>query len=171
MNRRDFIYLLGALSAAPRILGSSTANYSKIAYPGKSGRLIYVPDKENNWIPDFSNCGYMGGGARLPDVRVRGEVAAGLTDATARIQEALDKVSKMPPDREGFRGAVLLKKGVHMMSDTLRVNTSGVVLRGEGSDETGTVLVATRKERHVLIEIRGSGFGKPVVGAVRRIAN
>ena len=170
MNRRDFIYLLGAVSAAPAVLGSNAVNYSKIAYPGKTGKLIYVPDKDGNSIPDFSNCGYMGGGTRLPNVPVRTEVAAEPTDARARIQEAIDKVSKMPLGREGFRGAVLLKKGVHKISDTIRINAGGVVLRGEGSDETGTVLVATRKERHALIEIHGAGFGKPV-GASRRIAN
>src|SRR5687768_13039838 len=135
MNRRDFIYLLGALSVAQAATGSVLANYSKIAYPGRTGRLIYVPDKDGNSIPDFSNCGYMGSGVRLPDVPVRAEVRAELTDARQRIQEAVDKVSKMPASREGFRGAVLLKKGVHKISDTIRLNTSGVVLRGEGSGE------------------------------------
>lgn len=168
MKRREFLYLLAALSAAPSAHGSPVGNYSKLAYPGRSGRLIYVPDELGNSIPDFSNCGYMGGGVRLPEVPVRAEVVAQASDARERIQDAIDSVSKMFPNRNGFRGAILLKKGVHKVSDTIRIETSGVVLRGEGHSEAGTTLVATRKERHSLIEIRGGGYGK-AVGQPRRI--
>src|SRR5215213_932333 len=165
MDRRHFISLLGTLPAAAEILGSSRSNYSKIAYPGKSGRLIYVPDERGNSIPDFSNCGYMGGGVRLPSVEARAEVVAEAGDARQRIQDAIDKVSKLPLKKDGFRGAIVLKKGVHTISDTIRITTSGVVLRGEGSGEGGTTLIATRRERHALIEIHGSGFGKNMATA------
>ena len=166
MKRREFIQLLGMLPTASAILGSTPANYSKLVYPGKSGRLIYVPDEKGNSLPDFSNCGYMGGNVRLPDVQVRTEVHAQPSDARERIQEAIDRVSKLPLARDGFRGAVLLKKGVHKISDTIRITASGIVLRGE----TGTTLVATRRERHSLIEIRGAGLGK-IIGTGRRITD
>ena len=45
-------------------------NHSKLVYPGPDGRLVYVPDEKGNIIPDFSHCGYMGGGVALPDVPV-----------------------------------------------------------------------------------------------------
>lgn len=168
MNRRDFIHLLSALPLAQTAFGLSASNYSKIVYPNKSGRLIYVPDENGNTIPDFSNCGYMGGGMKLPSVPVRVEIALGEGDARERIQTAIDKVSKLPVDKRGFRGAVLIKKGVHKISGTIRIQASGVMLRGEGQDENGTVLVATEKKQHALIEIRGHGFGK-TTGTARRI--
>ena len=148
--------------------GSELPNYSKIVYPGKSGRLIYLPDENGNTIPDFSNCGYMGGGARLPDVPVQAEVRSEPGDARERIQSAIDRVSKMPRDSRGFRGAVLMRKGSHKIEGTLRITASGIVLKGEGQKENGTVLTATRRKQHPLIEIRGAGFGK-ISGMPRRI--
>lgn len=168
MNRRDFIRLVSALPLTPAALAFSLTNYSKIVYPGKNGRLVYTPDENGNTIPDFSNCGNMGGGVKLPGVPVRAEVAVGQSDAKERIQAAIDKVSAMPPDKRGFRGAVLIKKGVHKIDGTIRLTAGGVVLRGEGQDENGTVLVATQKKQHALIEIRGTGFGK-TNGKGRRI--
>lgn len=168
MDRREFIHLLSAVPIATSALGYSLPNHSKIVYPGKDGKLIYVPDEKGNTIPDFSNCGFMGGGVRLPDVPVRAEVAAGESDARERIQAAIDKVSKRSIDKRGFRGAVLIKKGVHKISDTIRINASGIVLRGEGQDDNGTVLIAAKRKQHTLIEIKGRGFGN-TAGTPRRI--
>jgi len=86
-------------------------NYSELVYPGEDGRLIYMPDEKDNIIPDFSHAGYMGGGVKLPDVPVRVTVEPGKGNDALRIQAAIDRVSKMPLDRNGFRGAVLLKRG------------------------------------------------------------
>lgn len=172
MQRREFLHLLAAAAAPLSVmaLDISPANYSKIVYPGKNGRLIYVPDEKGNTIPDFSNCGYMGGGVKLPTLPVRAVVAAPKEgDAGKSIQAAIDKVSKRPPDKRGFRGAVLLKKGVYKINEPLRINTGGVVLRGEGQDENGTVLVATQKKQHSLIEVQGQGFGKTTTAPARRI--
>ena len=46
----------------------------------------------------------------------------------------------MPADEEGFRGAVVLRRGTYYLKDRIYLRT-GVVLRGEGSGEDGTVLV------------------------------
>ena len=35
-----------------------------------SGRLVYAEDEHGNRIPDFSNCGYKGGGVEIPEVYV-----------------------------------------------------------------------------------------------------
>jgi hypothetical protein len=70
-----------------------------------------VPDENGNAIPDFSNCGYMGGGVKLPDVPVRATVSPGQCDSAESIQAAIDKVSAMSPDKNGFLGAVLIRKG------------------------------------------------------------
>ena len=162
MHRRDFLVLLAATPTLAR--AAVTDNYSKLVYPGKNGRLIYVPDEKGNTIPDFSNCGYMGGGVEPPKIRVAASVKPGNNNDAVAIQSAIDTVSTLPPDKNGFRGAVLLKSGTYKIGEPIRISTSGVVLRGE--DET--VLIATRREQHSLIVVAGRGGGK-TSGAPARI--
>ena len=94
------IYLLGFVGVLALVLvcvGTVRAegNYSGLVYPGTDGRLVYVPDERGNAIPDFSHCGYMGGGVALPDVPVVMVVqpSAG-GDDTDRLQAAIDAVSE-----------------------------------------------------------------------------
>ena len=129
------------LSGYVNTVQAEEKNYSKLVYPGKDGRLVYTPDDKGNIIPDFSHAGYMGGGVKLPDVPVKTTVESGKGNDAARIQAAIDKVSKMPVDKKGFRGAVLLKKGRYELAEPVRITASGIVLRGEGQDEEGTVLI------------------------------
>jgi hypothetical protein len=121
------------------------------------GKLSYVPDEHGNRVIDFSYAGYMGGGVLLPDapVRVTVPVVAGEQDATARIQAAIDYVSSLQPDARGIRGAVLLEKGTYPIGTALSINASGVVLRGQGQDQGGTVLLAKGLDRRTLIQIAG----------------
>ncbi len=139
--------------------------YSKLIYPGPDGKLVYKPDPNGDFIPDFSMCGYMGGGVPLPvlPVKVTVQPGDGRTDDRARIQAAIAAVSKLSPDASGFRGAVLLKKGHYRVSGSLYINTSGVVLRGEGQDADGTVLLATKKASHTLIVVGNKGHPKELV--------
>ncbi len=134
---------------------------SSIAYMGPDGKLVYVPDYKGNRVIDFSNAGYMGGGVPIPDVQARVAVEPGEGDDTARIQQAIDEVSQLPVGPDGFRGAVLLKKGRYEIEGTLYVRTGGVVLRGEGQDEGGTLLFGSGNKPRNLIEI-GSSKG-PVI--------
>src|SRR5207247_304622 len=76
-------------------------------------------------------------------------------DSTARIQAALDSVAALSPDTNGLRGAVLLLKGRHEILGSLRLKASGVVLRGQGMSEDGTILVAAGLDRRTLIRIAG----------------
>ena len=83
---------------------------------------------------DFSHAGYMGGGVALPDVPVKKTIEpSGGDDDTATIQAAIDEVSKLPLEN-GWRGAVLLAPGTYPCEGTIRISTSGVVLRGSGAD-------------------------------------
>ena len=50
-------------------------------------------------------------------------------DDYSRIQAAIDKVSKLEPNKDGFRGVLMFGKGVYRLSDTLRIQKSGIVLR------------------------------------------
>jgi hypothetical protein len=112
-----------------------------LVYPGTDGKMVYVADSLGNRIPDFSNAGYMGGGMPLPYVPVKEIVWPVPGDNSANIQAAIDKVSSIAPDASGFRGAVLLKMGIYELEKPIAIKASGVVLRGEGMSEIGTILV------------------------------
>jgi hypothetical protein len=146
-------------------------NTSSLVYPGKDGKLVYVADERGNRIPDFSHAGYSGGGAPLPQAPVKATVAPGEGDDGARIQAAIDAVSKLPLDKRGLRGAVLLKKGRYEIAGALRIAASGVVVRGEGQDENGTVLIAAGIQKRILIEVSGSGEPREVPGTRREITD
>lgn len=133
------------------------AEFSQIVFPGEDGKMEYVPDYKGNRVADFSNCGYMGGGVALPEVPVAVvvEPVNEEIDATPIIQKAIDEVSELPLSPEGFRGAVLLKKGTYTIRGTLSIHASGVVLRGEGQGEDGTVLYSRGEGRKNILEIKG----------------
>ncbi|NMC40746.1 MAG: hypothetical protein GYA43_06175 [Bacteroidales bacterium] len=121
---------------------------TSLVYPGTDGRLVYVSDSLGNTIPDFSNAGYKGGGVPIPYVAVKKTIWPLPGDNSANIQAAIDQVAALPPDVSGFRGAVLLKAGIYELDKPLYIRTSGVVLRGEGMSDIGTILVGkTPKEK------------------------
>ncbi|GCE50910.1 hypothetical protein EI42_02276 [Thermosporothrix hazakensis] len=125
----------------------------------KNGKLqyrMYANEGESeaiHTIPDFSYCGYRGGGVRLPQLPVRQVLTPVPGDNRARIQQAIDAVSSLPADNDGFRGAVLLKAGTYTVDGPLFLRTGGVVLRGEGQGPTGTVLIDTLREQHDFIQV------------------
>jgi len=137
---------------------------SQLAYIGNDGRLtynFYANEGETsvvNRLPDFSFCGYKGGGVAIPDVPVKVIIQPTSSDDTAYIQSAIDTVSAYPLDANGFRGAVLLRAGRYQVSSSLRIQASGVILRGEGQDILGTVLEAVTPFDYDVI-ILGSGSG------------
>ncbi|TGE24213.1 pectate lyase [Hymenobacter aquaticus] len=149
----------------------------------KDGRLVYAPDSLGNRIPDFSYCGYRAGEQAIPLVPIKVLVPALPGDATARIQAALDYVAALPLGKDGFRGAVLLGKGRHEVAGRLRLRASGVVLRGSGLDDAGTLLIGTGYSRDNLLTLAGRGDRKletaqpitdayvPVNARVLRVAN
>jgi hypothetical protein len=110
-------------------------------FSGQDGNLVYTADKDGNTIPDFSNAGYMGGGVAIPYIPAVDTVWAVKGDSSPVIQAAIDRVSALPLDKNGFRGAVRLMRGNYELSTPLRIKSSGVVLRGSGMDHIGTVLL------------------------------
>ena len=74
-------------------------------------------------------------------------------DNTTRIQRAIDYVASLPPDISGFRGAVLLDKGEFSLSGSIRIATSGIVLRG--MDKESTILLKKGVDRGSLIYMEG----------------
>ncbi len=143
-----------------------------LAAMGSCGRLVYAPYRprdralRGDILPDFSFAGFERGGVALPEVEAVVTVSPGSGDDTDRIQDAIDEVSARSPDTEGYRGAVLLTAGTYQCRDSLRIEASGVVLRGEGQGEDGTVIVATGTEDYALIEVVGERGPERIDAAV-----
>jgi hypothetical protein len=136
----------------------SPAWESKFIKVNKDGTLKYVPDEKGNTIPDFSRVGYYGGDKDIPDIVVVKtiEPAANGTSETI-IQSAIEEVSKRPLDKNGFRGTIFFKKGIYKIPEEIKIEASGIVLRGEGDNINGTRLVAQSKKQVSLINVSGKG--------------
>ena len=150
---------------------------SSLVYEGPDGHLVYETYANEgqtnsvNIIPDFSRCGYMGGGVAIPDVPVATTSSPRNGDDTQMIQNAIDHVSSLSPDANGFRGAVLLTAGRYQVSDTLMITAGGVVLRGQGQDVLGTVLEGTGAYGYNVISVNGSGEFSPISSTIRPITS
>ena len=145
-----FFIALAFCGACAHFHKNSNANESQWVYPGDSGNLIYKTTPQGDRIMDFSTAGYEGGGVALPNVPVVKTVKpSGAADETANIQAAIDDVSKLPL-KHGFRGAVLLLPGTYICSNAIVISTSGIVLRGSGTNAT-TILMAGG--RHMAIRV------------------
>ncbi len=121
----------------------------------ENGKLVYVADSLGNRIPDFSYCGYKASEQPIPFVEAKVVVPLKSGDATKRIQAAIDFVSKLPVDANGFRGAVLLMPGKHEVYGQLKITANGVVLRGSGTGSNGTILYGAGTDRATLIRVFG----------------
>jgi len=166
---RMTVQIVVAIHGASLLCAADTQSATVRADP--EGRLVYTADARGNRVIDFSTAGYAGGGEEIPFVPARISVTPDGRNDRARIQAALDRVAAMPRDEHGFRGAVLLRPGRWLIDGNLRLNASGVVLRGSGDGEDGTVLVATGQSRRTLIEIGGTGERTEVAGSRRAVTD
>ena len=128
-------------------------NQSLIILPEQM--LEYRVFENGDRIPDYSFCGYDASNTSIPYVAAKVTVGCSDGDATARIQRAIDYVASLPTGIDGFRGAVQLQKGVYRIDGSLKITVSGVVLRGSGYGEDGTILLGTGVDRATLIRIAG----------------
>jgi hypothetical protein len=136
---------------------------SKFVQLNADGSLSYHPDEKGNIFPDFSRVGYHENDKPIPDVPVVKTISAAADgDSQQIIQDAIDEVSKLPLDQNGYRGAILLKKGTYKIPGVIELKASGVVLRGEGDGDKDTKLVATGTGQRTLLTIGGSGDIKEV---------
>jgi len=161
--RGGIVCICICVSQAGSILAQKPAlpEAERYVHPGENG-LIYQAGPRGDRIADFSVCGYRGGGIALPSAPVQVTISPASGDNTARIQAAIDYVSQLPTDEHGLRGAVQLAAGRHFVSGSLRIQTSGVVLCGVGSDVSGTTIVATGTDRRPLIRIYGKNDRTPI---------
>ncbi|MFO1487938.1 MAG: DUF6298 domain-containing protein [Verrucomicrobiota bacterium] len=133
--------------------------------------FAYGKNERGDRVPDFSSCGFAGADRDIPMVPVQVVVSPSPGDQTARLQRAIDYVGSLPMDTNGFRGTVLLLKGRYEISGGLSLRTSGVVLRGQGCGEEGTLLVATGLDRRTLIRVLGRDDYQARPNASWRIAD
>jgi hypothetical protein len=122
------------------VAAQDIAPTTSLVYPGADGKLVYVADSLGNRIPDFSNAGYKGGGVPLPQVQPKVTVWPLPGDNSDNLQKIIDSISALPLDAAGFRGTILLKRGLYNLEKPITIKASGVVLRGEGMNDIGTIL-------------------------------
>ncbi|ADY52605.1 hypothetical protein Pedsa_2053 [Pseudopedobacter saltans DSM 12145] len=160
------------IALAPSVGFSQTKEWqSKFVSIDQTGKLTYHPDANGDIIPDFSKVGYYHGSKQIPTVKIVKSISPVAGDATAVLQKAIDEVSALPKDKTGFRGAILIKKGRYNISGSLNINTDGIILRGEGDHDNGTVLVAAGKGQRTLVKISGKGKVTEVAGTRTKITN
>lgn len=119
----------------------------------KNNEIFYHSDSRGNRIIDFSTCGYNQSETDIPDVSRVIFVPYKAGDASGRIQRAIDYVSSLPLNKNGFRGAVLLDIGIFELEKCLTIATSGVVLQGKNKENT--VLLKKGVERTACIRMEG----------------
>jgi len=153
---KPFLALLVCCLLFSNIKAQTTANTTKSewVYTDAKGKLKYKTLPTGDQIMDFSYAGYMGGGVSLPmpEVKITLKPLAG--DNTEAIQNAINKVSTMKLVN-GFRGAVLLEAGTYNCEKQITINADGVVLRGSGSGENGTIIKMGNKP-HICILVNGN---------------
>ena len=144
--------IITMLFAAMTVANVSADNYKPLSI--KNGKIEYCNDVKGNRILDFSFCGYKKSNMPIPDVKTVVFVSHADGNQHARIQRAIDYVSKQKPDENGFRGAILLDNGVFEISEPLKISESGVVLRG--MSKSGTMLRKMGVDRGAAVYIEGS---------------
>jgi len=123
-------YPLLSVGDVPTIVGElGDGTNSSWVFLGDDHRLHYKQDTNGNRIMDFSFAGYESGGVALPSVPAQVTLDPTGGDDTSAIQSAINAVSGMPPDANGFRGAIQLAAGSFNVSSTLNINASGSMLK------------------------------------------
>lgn len=127
MKPTSLILMLLAIACPISAQSESRQEYSELW--GKEGEK-WTPESR---LPDFSFAGYRFGEAPLPDVPVKadvrdfGAVGDGKTDSTRAFLDAVASVDS---------GAILIPAGTYILSGIIRLDKSGIVLRGEGPEKT-----------------------------------
>lgn len=148
-NHRRATPAVGEASSDQPTAAQSQPGDGKLVHLGPDGKLVYQPhDAQGDEIPDFSNCGYGGGGIKIPDVPVKltlGPVA-GIGDDTLRVQHAIEQLSAMPLDADGFRGTLLL---IRRISRATRPAAHAAGLRSEVEKADAGSGASTRGVAHL----------------------
>lgn len=110
-------------------------------------------DYKKESIPDFSYVGYKKSEVSIPFVKEEIVLDAEGDNDYKKIQDAINSLAERPLTN-GFRGAILLKAGTYYINNTLKITSSGIVLRGEGQGQNGTILIDTRSGKSIPSQIQ-----------------
>lgn len=157
MKEMKNVVFLICLLCSIAVMAQQPFAKSNWVYIDNNGKLSYKTTKKGDRIIDFSHAGYKGGGVLLPYVPAKLTVHSlgEDVDCTDYIQKAIDIVSALPKDKNGFRGAVLLAPGRYTCERPLQITTDGVVLRGSGSDPSGSIIVMTGNKHTAIVVDKG----------------
>ena len=169
MNNTFHSYFL--LLLALTSLQTTRAQTSTLVSVGGNGKLVYTPDSKGNVVPDFSGVGYMNSESPIPTVAVVTTVSPLSGDNSLNVQSAIDAVSNLPLDSNGFRGAILFKSGTYQINTAITIKASGIVLRGEGFDGAGTNFVATKTSQYNLFNFAGTSGMASVSSTIKAITD
>ncbi|WP_165932640.1 T9SS type A sorting domain-containing protein [Flavobacterium cellulosilyticum] len=147
------------------------AQTSSLVSIGSNGKLVYTPDSKGNVVPDFSGVGYRNSESSIPTIAVVKTVNALAGDNWTNVQNAINEVAALPLDSNGFRGTILFKSGTYELSNTINITASGIVLRGEGFDGTGTNFVATKTSQHTLFNFAGANGKTSISSSIKKITD
>lgn len=153
MNKSRIYFLLILIVL---LQGITYAQTSSLVSMGSNGNLIYTPDSRGNVVPDFSAVGFRNGEFPIFPIGVVLTVNPVAGDNLANVQNAINLVAAMPVDASGYRGTILFTAGIYNLSDTVTISASGIVLRGEGFDGSGTNFIATKPAQHTLFNFLGA---------------
>lgn len=148
------------------LIAQESWSSSFVKMTGKN-KLVYAADAHGNTIPDFSRVGYHHGEKNIPTIKTTIQISPSIDDQ-ANIQRAINLVSSKPMSKDGFRGAVELLPGKYRVPGTIRIDSSGIVLRGSGKS---TVLIATGTVQRSLVFVGGKGTPVEVKGTRKMVTN
>eukprot|EP00834_Sanchytrium_tribonematis_P001401 NODE_34_length_36538_cov_0.612854.p9 type:complete len:416 gc:universal NODE_34_length_36538_cov_0.612854:16933-15686(-) len=118
---------LEALTSSQRVYWTTSGKYKY---------LTYTYDAENNRIPHFSYVGFKHGNYSLPVTASTVKVLYPPSgDASSLIQGAINDMVNYPVGTNGFRGSILLKKGIWNIATQISINVDGVIVKGEGNGD------------------------------------
>ena len=116
--------------------------------------IISLSTSAQNVPMDYSYCGYQCSEKPIPNGEVVFQLPLIGGDSYMAIQDAINMVSNMQPNKQtGLRGVILLSEGVYEISKPLRIMASGVILRG--ADRNKTVIRKMGIDRGAAIYIEG----------------
>lgn len=132
----------GIIFSPSVVFAQAMAVKSQWVYMNSANKLQYRTTGRGDRIMDFSYAGYMGGGVAIPAAPVKIRISPAAGDNSTIIQQAIERVASMPIVN-GIRGAVLLEPGTYNCEKTITITASGVVLRGSGAGENGSIINMT----------------------------
>lgn len=151
--------------------GIICAQTSSLVSVGTDGHLIYTSDSNGNKVPDFSAVGYKNSEVAIPTIAVVKTVYPVSGDNLANVQNAINEVAGYPLNANGFRGTILFKSGTYPISDAILISASGIVLRGEGYNGSGTNFIATKTSQFTLFNFVGTSGTTVISSSKKAITN